>query len=74
MAEIFTPVVLASTASDWGPVHIAAGPTGVVAAGMLATEEAIEADLVRRGFRRVVALADADDGPARSLARRATII
>jgi O-6-methylguanine DNA methyltransferase len=73
MAEIFTPIVLTTAQSDWGPVHIAAGAAGIVAAGMLASDEAFRADLARRGFRNQVDPADADDGPATAHARRARI-
>ena len=71
MTEIFTPIVLATAPSDWGPLHIAAGQNGIVAAGMLASDATFRADLARRGFRTQVELADADDGAAAAHARRA---
>ena len=71
MAEIFTRIVLTTAESDWGPMHIAAGPNGVVAAGMLASDESFRSDLDRRGFGDQVALEVAGEGPASALARRA---
>ena len=63
--------MLAAAATDWGPLHIAASPTGVVAAGLLATEEEFQTDLRRRGYVEVVPLEAAGPGPARDLAVRA---
>ena len=71
MTRIFTPVVLTTADSDWGPVHIAAGATGIVGAGMLATAEGFHADLERRGYVELVPLEAASSGPARDLAVRA---
>jgi methylated-DNA-[protein]-cysteine S-methyltransferase len=68
--RIFTPVVLAVAHTDWGPMHIAAGPTGVVGAGMLATGDGFRADLERRGYLEVIPLEAASPGPARDLAVR----
>jgi O-6-methylguanine DNA methyltransferase len=42
--------VLADAPSPWGPVRIAATERGVVAVSLLATTEAFEADLARRGL------------------------
>lgn len=69
--EIFTPIVLAAVPTDWGPMHIAAGPAGIVAAGMLASAETFRADLARRGFRVLVELDDHDDGAGAAHARTA---
>jgi methylated-DNA-[protein]-cysteine S-methyltransferase len=52
-------------------MHIAAGPNGIVAAGMLASSEAFRADLARRGFGSQVELVASDDGTAAHHARRA---
>jgi methylated-DNA-[protein]-cysteine S-methyltransferase len=70
VTRIFTPIVLTATATDWGPMHIAAGPRGIVGAGMLATAEGFRADLERRGYLELVPLEDASPGPARDLALR----
>ena len=70
MTGIFTPIVLATTDTDWGPMHIAASPTGIVAAGLLATDEGFRADLERRGYVEVIPLEAANPGPARDLAVR----
>jgi methylated-DNA-[protein]-cysteine S-methyltransferase len=70
--RIFTPLVLTVADTDWGPVHIAAGPAGIVAAGMLATDEGFRADLGRRGYVELVALEAARCGPAGNLAVRAS--
>ena len=70
MARIFTPVVLTVAETDWGPIHIAAGPWGIVGAGMLATAEGFRADLERRGYLELVPLEAAPPGPARDLAVR----
>ncbi len=70
MTRIFTPIVLAAAATDWGPMHIAASPHGIVAAGLLATDEAFRADLERRGYLALVALEAAGPGPTRDLAVR----
>jgi methylated-DNA-[protein]-cysteine S-methyltransferase len=69
--EIFTPVVLTTVPTDWGPMHLAVARTGVVAAGMLATEEAFRRDLARRGYHDVIDLAAARPGPEADLADRA---
>jgi methylated-DNA-[protein]-cysteine S-methyltransferase len=61
--------VLTSADSAWGPMHIAAGARGVVAAELLGTPEGFEAGLSRRGFAGVV-LQAAPPGPARDLAER----
>jgi methylated-DNA-[protein]-cysteine S-methyltransferase len=66
--RIFTPLVLTVADTDWGPVHIAAGPAGIVAAGMLATDEGFRADLGRRGYVELVPLESAASGPAGNLA------
>ena len=71
MTRIFTRLVLAVADTDWGPMHIAAGPAGVVGAGMLGTAEGFRAGLERRGYVELVTLDDAAAGPARSLAERA---
>ena len=71
MARIFTPVVLAMADTAWGPLHIAAGPAGVVGAGLLGSGEQFRADLERRGYREVVPLAAAPRGRSRGLAERA---
>ena len=52
-------------------MHIAASPTGIVAAGLLATDEGFRADLERRGYVKLVPLEAAEPGPARELAVRA---
>jgi len=64
-------IVLATAGSDWGPMHIAAGAHGVVAAALLDTEDAFRAGLVRRGFAGLVPLEDAPIGHARDHAARA---
>jgi len=71
VTRIFTQLVLTVADTDWGPMHIAAGPTGIVGAGMLATEEGFRADLERRGYVELVPLEAASPGPARDLAVRA---
>src|SRR6476619_6963637 len=68
MARIFTPIVLTSVATDWGPLHIAAGPNGVVAAELLGTEEGFQAGLARRRLGETVELDAAAGGPARQIA------
>ena len=71
--RIFQPVVLTGIPTRWGPMRIATGPAGVVAAELLGTEEGFVAGLERRGFHARVAEAEADagGGPAVDLARRA---
>ena len=60
--------MLTSLASDWGPMHIAVGPDGVVAGELLGTAEGFRAGLARRGFGEPVPLEAAGDGPARAIA------
>ncbi len=69
--RIFTAVVLATADSSWGRVHIAAGPRGIVAAGLLATLEGFAAGLARRRFGPCVSIEDAPPGRARDLAGQA---
>ena len=64
-------IVLALADGPWGPVRIAAGARGVVALAMLSSSDAFEADLARRRLGTLVHVADAPDGPARTLAIRA---
>ena len=71
MTRIFTQLVLAVADTDLGPMHIAAGPAGVVGAGMLGTADGFRGDLERRGYVELVTLDAAAPGPARSLAERA---
>jgi methylated-DNA-[protein]-cysteine S-methyltransferase len=61
--------VLTRADSAWGPMHIAAGPRGVVAAELLGTLEGFEAGLARRGFAGAERGA-APAGRARELADR----
>ncbi|HEY3335515.1 MAG TPA: MGMT family protein [Candidatus Limnocylindrales bacterium] len=68
MARISTEIVLATLSTGWGPVHIAAGPDGVVAAELLGTPEAFRAGLARRGFGELVTIEAAATGPARAVA------
>ena len=68
MTRIFTSIVLTSVATDWGPLHIAAGPNGVVGAELLGTEEGFRAGIARRRLGETVALDAATDGPAREIA------
>ena len=68
MARIFTQFVLTTIPTDWGPLHIAAGPDGVVAAELLGTEEGFRAGLARRRLGEPVPLEAAGDGPAREIA------
>ena len=63
-------IVLVLADGPWGPVRIAAGPSGVVALALLSSADAFEADLVRRRLGPFVGAADAPDGPARTLAIR----
>jgi len=65
-----TTIVLASLASKWGPVHVAARDTGVVAAGMLSTEEIFRRDLALRGHHDVIDIEAAPPGPAAAVALR----
>ena len=51
-------------------MHIAAGPTGIVGAGMLATAAEFRADLERRGYLELVPVETASPGAARDLALR----
>jgi methylated-DNA-[protein]-cysteine S-methyltransferase len=73
MTRIFTPIVLATVATDWGPMHIAAGPDGVVAGELLGTAEGFMAGLARRGYAAPVPLEAAEDGPARAVAIAARV-
>ena len=68
MTRIFTPLVLTTVATDWGPLHIAAGPNGIVAAELLGTEEGFRAGLARRRLGETVPLEGAAQGPAREIA------
>ena len=70
MSRIFIPLVLAVVHTDWGPMQIAAGPRGIVGAGMLATGEGFRADLERRGYLELIPLEAASPGLARDLAVR----
>ncbi len=70
---IFIPVVLTTARSDLGPMHIAAGSRGVVAAELLGTRDGFEAGLARRGFAWVE-LEAAPAGPARDVATRARVV
>lgn len=58
--ETGSQVLAASIAASWGPVHLAASANGVVAAALMSTTEAFEADLMRRLRRGLswVSLAD----------------
>ena len=56
MTRIFTSIVLTSVETDWGPLHIAAGPEGVVAAELLGTEDGFRAGLARRRLGGTVPL------------------
>ena len=67
MTRIFTQLVLTTFPTDWGPMHIAAGPDGVVAGELLGTAEGFRAGLARRGFGVPVSLEAAE---RRSGARR----
>src|SRR5215203_4546629 len=71
VTSIFTPTVLTTTDTDWGPVHIAASPGGVVGASMLGTQEGFRADLERRGYVELLPLDAAAAGPSRALVQRA---
>jgi methylated-DNA-[protein]-cysteine S-methyltransferase len=71
MTRIFTPIVLATLSTDWGPMHIAAGPDGVVAAELLGTLDGFLAGLARRGLADPVPLEAAPAGDARSIAAAA---
>lgn len=71
MTRLFTGFVLASAPSDWGPMHIAAGPDGVVAAALLESRDGFLASLARRGLGPVVPLEDAPRRPARTHATAA---
>lgn len=51
--QIRSRILAASIAASWGPVHLAASPSGVVAVALTSTAVAFEADLVRR-LRQVV--------------------
>ena len=62
MTGIFTPIVRATVGTDWGPMHIATSERGVVAAGLLATEDVLLADLARRGHGTPLPLDAAPDG------------
>jgi methylated-DNA-[protein]-cysteine S-methyltransferase len=66
------PVVLTAARSGLGPMHIAAGQQGIVAAVLLETREEFEAGLVRRGFAPVP-VETAAPGPIRDLAVRARV-
>jgi len=68
MTRIFTPIVLTTVATDWGPLHIAAGPHGVVAAELLGTEDGFRAGLARRRLGDTIPLDAAADGPAHEIA------
>jgi methylated-DNA-[protein]-cysteine S-methyltransferase len=64
-------IVLTSVPSAWGPMRIAAGEDGVVAAELLGTEEGFRAAVERRRLGRLVALEDGTHGRAADLARLA---
>jgi O-6-methylguanine DNA methyltransferase len=64
-------VVLTVADTDWGPMHVAASPAGVVAAGLLGTAGGFRADLQRRGYGDLLPLEAAATGPARALVERA---
>ena len=68
--RIFRRIVLTEIPTPWGPMRVAAGPTGVVAAELLGIEDGFVAGLERRGFHDLVAEGDAGAGPALDLARR----
>ena len=71
MTRIFTSIVLTSVATDWGLLHIAAGPNGVVGAELLGTQEGFRAGLARRRLGETVELDAAAHGPARDVAAAA---
>lgn len=71
MSAADSPIVTAVVDSVWGPVRIAAGERGVVALELLSGSDVFEAGLARRGYRDLVALADALPGAARDHAARA---
>src|SRR3954470_14015624 len=64
-------IVLASVASAWGPMRIAAGDDGVVAAELLGTDEGFREAVARRRLGELVALDDGTDGQAADIARLA---
>ncbi|HEU0242574.1 MAG TPA: MGMT family protein [Candidatus Limnocylindrales bacterium] len=65
------PIVLVTIPSAWGPVHIAAGADGVVAAELLGTPEGFRAGMARRRLGDPVPFREAPDGPARAIAAAA---
>ena len=67
-------IVVSLAGSRWGPARIAAGPRGVVALALLATDEGFAASLARRRLGPVLAVEAAPPGPARALATRAATI
>lgn len=67
-------IVLALANGPWGPVRIAAGPRGIVAVELLSSPDGFAAGLARRGMGPGIALEQAPDGPARSLAVAARLL
>jgi methylated-DNA-[protein]-cysteine S-methyltransferase len=51
------PVLASSLAGPWGPIHVAATPSGIVAIDILAPRDVFESELVRR-LRAEVAFVD----------------
>ena len=64
-------LVLTVADTDWGPMHVAASPSGIVAAGLLGTADGFRADLQRRGYGDLLPREAAATGRARALVERA---
>jgi methylated-DNA-[protein]-cysteine S-methyltransferase len=62
-------LVLTVADTNWGPMHVAASPAGVVAVGLLGTVDGFRADLERRGYLDLLPLEAAATGPARGVER-----
>ena len=71
------PIVTATVAAPWGPIHVAAGDRGIVAMEQLVSDEPFDAQLRRRFPRDGIsaeprsARATADEGAARGYLERA---
>jgi len=74
MAAAHRLVLLTIVPSTWGPMRIAAGEDGVVAAELLGTEEGFRDGVARRQLGELVGLEDVTDGRAADIGRLAATL
>lgn len=68
--RVVGPIVTTSLTAAWGPIHLGASPTGLVAVEQLTSHEEFDERLARRFGTRPVALDDASADPAATVQLR----